>query len=160
MGWGHWNGVEHGVGLDQQKKPAGTSARNPFRLFLLAWPVCGGRAVGICFQFFFLFRFSGNCQWVWKGRVSLSGQVQVLQFLLLAVMLFSLVFSFVPPFFLKPEGYHQSSKSSGIGLGKSQMPTAGTDPRSCAHAFFPGTQAENVFSRNVSLGVESLKMSV
>lgn len=102
----------------------------------------------------------------WKLPVSMAGKSffiwtgpsPAIPFIGRNVIFFS--FSFVPPFFLKPEGYHQSSKSSGIGLGKSQMPTAGTDPRSCAHAFFPGTQAENVFSRNVSLGVESLKMSV
>ena len=79
---------------------------------------------------------------------------------LFPVTLFSLVFSFFPPFFLKPERYQQSSKSGGFELSKSQISTTGTDPKSCVHAFSPGTQAEHVFSRNVSLGVESLKMSV
>lgn len=61
---------------------------------------------------------------------------------------------------LKLERYQQSSKSSGFELNRSQIPAAGSDPKSWARAFPAGTAAENVFSRNVSLGLESLKMSV
>lgn len=45
-------------------------------------------------------------------------------------------------------------------LNKSRIPVAGTDPKSCACGFSPGTWAEIVSFRNVNLGVRSLKMSV
>lgn len=72
----------------------------------------------------------------------------------------NLSFKLFPSSFLKPERHQQSLKSSGFELNKSQIPVAGTEPESYAHAFSPGTPAENVFSRNASLGVLSLKMSV
>lgn len=118
------------------------------------------RAVGISLQCLFLCRFGENLQLICERRVSLFAQVQVLQ-VFLFVTLFSLGFIFFPPFLLKPERYQQqSSKSGDFEFSKSQISTVGTDPKSCAQAFSPGTQAEHVFSRNVSLGVESLKMSV
>ena len=58
--------------------------------------------VQIPLQRLLLHRFGENLQWTCEGRVSLSAQVQVLQFFLFSVTLFSLGFIFFPPFLLKP----------------------------------------------------------
>lgn len=118
-----------------------------------------GELWDIGFQFF-QGHVGGNLQWICEPSFYIwMGPCLTVPFVGCNFRFFS--FQLPPPLFLKPERYQQSSKSSSFEFNKSQIPTAGSDPKSFARAFSSGgTPADSVFSRNVILGMGSLKMSV